>query len=93
MSRRAVAIASDHRGIVLKANLSKILRARGLTVVDLGPNSEDSVDYPDFADALAEQIECGRVKQGVLICGSGIGMSIAANRHSQVRAHLAGGLF
>lgn len=88
MSRRAVAIASDHRGIVLKANLSKILRARGLTVVDLGPNSEDSVDYPDFADALAEQIECGRVKQGVLICGSGIGMSIAANRHSQVRAAL-----
>ena len=88
MSRNAVAIASDHRGIALKANLSELLRARGLSVVDLGPESEDAVNYPDFADALAEEIERGRVAQGVLICGSGIGMSIAANRHRQVRAAL-----
>jgi len=88
MSRRAIAIASDHRGMVLKANLSEVLRARGVTVVDLGADSEDSVDYPDFADALAEEIERGRVTQGVLICGSGVGMSIAANRHRLVRAAL-----
>ena len=88
MSRNTVAIASDHRGIALKANLSEELRTRGLAVVDLGPESENAVDYPDFADALAEEIERGRVARGVLICGSGIGMSIAANRHRQVRAAL-----
>ena len=88
MLRRAIAIASDHRGMALKANMSKVLRARGLAVVDLGPDSEDAVDYPDFANALAEELERGRVTQGLLICGSGIGMSIAANRHRLVRAAL-----
>jgi ribose 5-phosphate isomerase B len=88
MSLRAVAITSDHRGIALKASLAESLRARGLRVVDLGPDSEDAVDYPDYADALAREIEQGRVARGVLICGSGIGMSIAANRHPQVRAAL-----
>ena len=88
MTLRAVAIASDHRGVALKAMLSESLRARGLKVVDLGPDSEDAVDYPDFADALAYEIASGGVERGVLICGSGIGMSIAANRHRQVRAAL-----
>lgn len=88
MTLRAVAIASDHRGIALKAILSNSLRARGLKVVDLGPDSEEAVDYPDFADALAHEIAAGGVERGVLICGSGIGMSIAANRHRQVRAAL-----
>ena len=88
MTLRAVAIASDHRGIALKAILSNSLRARGLKVVDLGPDSEEAVDYPDFADALAHEIASGEVERGVLICGSGIGMSIAANRHHQVRAAL-----
>ncbi len=88
MSLRAVAIASDHRGIALKAVLSEALRIRGLKVVDLGPDDAQAVDYPDFADALAQEIGSGRVERGVLICGSGIGMSIAANRHRQVRAAL-----
>ena len=88
MTLRAVAIASDHRGIALKAILSNSLRARGLKVGDLGPDSEEAVDYPDFADALAHEIASGEVERGVLICGSGIGMSIAANRHHQVRAAL-----
>ena len=88
MSLRAVAIASDHRGIALKVVLSEALRARGLEVVDLGPAEEQAVDYPDFADALAHEISSGKVARGVLICGSGIGMSIAANRHREVRAAL-----
>ena len=88
MSLSAVAIASDHRGVALKAILSESLRGRGLKVVDLGPDSEKAVDYADFADALAHEIERGGVTRGVLICGSGIGMSIAANRHRQVRAAL-----
>lgn len=88
MSVKAVAIASDHRGIALKAVLAATLRARGLRVLDLGPDSEDAVDYPDFADKLAHEINSGEAERGVLICGSGIGMSIAANRHRQVRAAL-----
>jgi ribose 5-phosphate isomerase B len=88
MSLKAVAIASDHRGITLKAALSESLRGRGLRDVDLGPDSEEAVDYPDYADALAHKIASGGVERGVLICGSGIGMSIAANRHRQVRAAL-----
>jgi len=88
MSIKAVAIASDHRGIALKAVLSVTLRARGLKVLDLGPGSDDAVDYPDFADKVAQEIARGEVEFGVLICGSGIGMSIAANRHRQVRAAL-----
>ena len=88
MSVKAVAIASDHRGIALTAALAGSLRARGLKVLDLGPDSEDAVDYPDFADKLAHQISSGGAERGVLICGSGIGMSIAANRHRQVRAAL-----
>lgn len=88
MSGKAVAIASDHRGIALKAALSETLRARGLEVLDLGPDSEDSVDYPDYADKLAHEIARGEATRGILICGSGVGMSIAANRHRQVRAAL-----
>jgi len=88
MLQRSIAIASDHRGMALKASLSEMLRARGLNVIDLGPDSEEAVDYPDFADALAEEIGRGSVTRGVLICGSGIGMSIAANRHRLVRAAL-----
>ena len=88
MTVKAVAIASDHRGIALKAALAETLRARGLSVLDLGPDSEDAVDYPDFADKLAHEIASGGAERGVLICGSGIGMSIAANRHRQVRAAL-----
>ena len=72
----------------MKAVLSEALRVRGLKVVDLGPEDAQAVDYSDFADALAHEIGSGRVGRGVLICGSGIGMSIAANRHRQVRAAL-----
>lgn len=82
------AIANDHAGLPLKAAVADAIRALGHELVDLGTNSADSVDYPDFAHALAEKVASGEVSRGVLICGSGIGVSIAANRHKGVRAAL-----
>ncbi len=83
-----VALAEDHAGYELKATLAAILRERGLTVLDLGTTSRESVDYPDFAAALAKALKAGRATRGILACGSGIGMSIAANRHPGIRAAL-----
>ena len=83
-----VAIACDHAGVALKTALKQDLAARGLAVLDLGTDGPGSVDYPDFANALAAAIGDGRAARGVLICGTGIGISIAANRHSFIRAAL-----
>ncbi len=83
-----VAIAADHGGFDLKSLLVPELRALGHEVLDLGTINHDSVDYPDFAEALAGAIRDGRAARGVLVCGSGIGMSIAANRHRAIRAAL-----
>lgn len=83
-----VALASDHAGFALKALLADELRAAGHAVVDLGPASEASVDYPDFGRALGEAIAAGRASHGIAICGSGIGISIAANRIAGVRCAL-----
>ena len=83
-----IAIAADHGGFDLKSILIPELRDLGYEVLDLGTMSRDSVDYPDFAAALAGAIVEGRVTRGVLICGTGIGMSIAANRHRAIRAAL-----
>lgn len=88
MSRKSIAIAADHAGLTLKTELVRELERRRYRVIDLGTDRETSVDYPDFAEALARRIEAGEVERGVLICGSGIGMSIAANRHRVVRAAL-----
>ncbi len=79
-------MAADHAGYPLKETLKADLAARGLEVLDLGTNSADSVDYPDFAAKLASAIKDGRAGRGVLICGTGIGISIAANRYSHIRA-------
>lgn len=87
----AIVIAADHGGVELKSLLIKDLQAAGHVVVDLGTHTADSVDYPDFADALAAALKDGRATRGVLICGSGIGISIAANRHRHVRAALVHG--
>ena len=86
MSPRAVLLAADHAGYDLKQDLSRHLVDLGYQVVDLGTDSSQSVDYPDFAHRLADGIERGDAPFGVLCCGAGIGMSIAANRHSGVRA-------
>lgn len=85
---KTVAIACDHAGFDLKSDLAAYLADAGYELVDLGTNSSDSVDYPDFAHALAGALKDGRAERGVLICGSGIGISIAANRHPEIRAAL-----
>lgn len=83
-----IVLASDHAGVALKALLLRLLDERGLEHEDLGPADETSVDYPDFAHLLASRIASGGAQRGILICGTGIGMSMAANRHPGVRAAL-----
>lgn len=85
-----VAIASDHAGVELKAALVDWLDSRGVSVRDLGPPDAQSVDYPDYAQRLGEEIAQGRAARGVLICGSGVGISIAANKIAGIRAALVG---
>lgn len=85
---RCIAIASDHAGFALKQYLVEYLRGKNREVLDLGPDDESSVDYPDFADRLAEALANGQAGHGILICGTGIGISIAANRHRHIRAAL-----
>ncbi|WP_283771015.1 ribose 5-phosphate isomerase B [Roseococcus pinisoli] len=81
-----IAIGSDHAGLPLKRALSAALDAAGHIVLDAGTNGEESVDYPDFAHEVSAKVVSGEARFGVLVCGSGIGMSIAANRHAAIRA-------
>lgn len=83
-----VAVAADHGGYDLKCALLPELHALGFGVLDFGTDNRESVDYPDFAEAVARVIEDGSVRWGLLACGTGIGMSMAANRHRGVRAAL-----
>lgn len=85
---QAIAIGSDHAGFLLKETLKKQISDAGFIVNDLGTNSEESVDYPDFGYAVADQVAEGKADFGVLICGTGIGISIAANRNPKIRAAL-----
>jgi ribose 5-phosphate isomerase B len=86
---RRILIASDHAGFALKETLEARLTALGYEVDDLGPSSDASVDYADFAHALADRVSSGAAERGVLLCGTGLGMSYAANRHPHVRAAVA----
>lgn len=81
-------IATDHAGIELKDYTVKLLKTKGHEVIDLGPFSSDRVDYPDYAHRLCEEVLDDERTHGILICGSGIGMSMAANRHEGIRAAL-----
>jgi ribose 5-phosphate isomerase B len=81
-------VASDHAGIDFKRRVVQHLRERGQAVEDLGPRDQVSVDYPDFAHLLAGRVAAGAADTGVLICGTGLGMSMAANRHPGIRAAL-----
>ncbi len=83
-----IAIASDHAAVGLKAELAEWLRGAGYEVLDLGPSTEDRVDYPDFGYKLAQAVASGAAERGVALCGSGIGISIAVNRHPALRCAL-----
>lgn len=81
-----VAVACDHGGFPLKAKVVEVIRAAGHEALDLGTNSTDPVDYPDYARAIGEAIQQGRAERGVLLCGSGIGACVAANKMRGIRA-------
>jgi ribose 5-phosphate isomerase B len=85
MSDRIIA-GSDHAGLVLRAEAVRIAREQGFEVEDLGPFTNASVDYPDLAKQVGEAVAAGRARLGILVCGTGIGMSIAANKIAGVRA-------
>lgn len=88
MSER-IPIASDHAGFEMKEKLAATLTELGYDVQDLGTNSPASTDYPDYAHPLAQEVSSGEVKRGVLLCGTGLGMSYVANRYPHVRAAVA----
>jgi len=83
-----VVLGADHNGIEFKKLLAKHLREAGHVVIDVGPQTTESVDYPDYAFAAAEKVASGEADRGILICGSGVGMSMAANKVRGVRAAL-----
>lgn len=83
-----IAIGSDHAGYLLKADIIKFLKDKGYEVKDFGTNGPESVDYPDFGRAVAEAVAGGECEKGILICGTGIGISIAANKVPGIRAAL-----
>ncbi len=84
----SIAIASDHAAFALKSDISAWLRSEGHDVADLGPSNDTRVDYPDFGFILADHLAAGSSQYGIALCGSGIGISIAVNRHPACRAAL-----
>lgn len=83
-----ISVAADHAGFLLKQDLAEYLRKAGHEVVDLGTHSTDPVDYPDYAEAIGKSVLAGETERGVLICGSGVGASVAANKLKGIRAGL-----
>lgn len=81
-----ISFASDHRGVAIKGRLTQKLTEAGYKVFDEGTDSEAAVDYPDYAEVVARKVSCGEADRGILICGTGIGMAIAANKYPGVRA-------
>lgn len=81
-----IAIGSDHAGYEYKEKIKKLLNELGLPFKDFGTHSAESTDYPDYAHAVSQEISSGKAERGILVCGTGIGMSIAANKHPAVRA-------
>lgn len=84
--QRSIAIAADHAGFALKEAIISLLKTKGYDIKDYGTNNIDPVDYPEFAQKVAAAISKGQYERGILICGSGIGMAMAANRFPKVRA-------
>ncbi len=81
-----IAVASDHRGVEMKSKILDMIRSHGHESLDYGPNASESVDYPDFAAKVAEAVSQKKIDRGILICGTGIGMCIVANKFEGVRA-------
>lgn len=89
----AIAIASDHAGRELKEKIKSLLGELGREFVDMGTDDDESVDYPDYGIPLAEKVSNGEVELGILVCGTGVGMSILANKFKGVRAALVNDVF
>ena len=87
-----VALGADHAGVPLKDAVRALLESRGVDVQDLGANGTDSVDYPDYAASVAREVSGGFADLGILVCGTGIGMAIAANKFDGIRAANVGDL-
>lgn len=88
MSTKTIAIACDHGAFALKEHIVSYLKDKGLDILDLGVTTTKSVDYPDYGYKLAQALKEGQADRGILMCGSGIGISIAANRFPEIRAAL-----
>ncbi len=88
-----IIVGADHAGYPMKEKVKAFLQDRGITVEDVGTHSDDSVDYTDFGKAVASKVSDGTFQRGILICGTGLGMSMIANRFPGVRAALANDLF
>ncbi|MBI3755329.1 MAG: ribose 5-phosphate isomerase B [Deltaproteobacteria bacterium] len=88
-----IAIASDHGGIELKEDIKIFLKEKGFDVLDMGTNGNESVDYPDYGVPLSEKVSQAKLEKGILICGTGIGMSIVANKFPNVRAALVSDVY
>ena len=85
---KPIALAADHAGFELKEKIAGYLKAKGFEVMDLGTHDEEPVDYPDFARAIGEALQQQKADRGILICGSGVGACVAANKMSTIRAGL-----
>ncbi len=83
---KKIFISSDHAGFKLKEAIKKYLTSKNINFHDLGPTNENSVDYPDYAHRVAKKVKISRENVGILVCGSGTGMNIAANKHKNIRA-------
>ena len=88
-----IGLACDHGGFELKEELNAFLKSLGVEPIDMGTFNEDAVDYPDFGVLVAEKVSRGELEKGILICGTGIGMSIVANKFPRIRAALANDLY
>jgi ribose 5-phosphate isomerase B len=88
-----IGLACDHAGFELKEELKAFLKSLGVKAIDMGTFNEDSVDYPDFGILVTEQVSRGELERGILICGTGIGMSMVANKFPRIRAAVANDLY
>ena len=93
MKQNKITIGCDHAGYELKLKVIDHLKSRGIEVIDVGTHSTDSCDYPNIAHAVCKNIQDGVTELGILVCGTGIGMSMAANKHRGIRAAVCGDIF